>query len=168
MNYFSLDNVLYDLEGFMKEHCSDFINYQHLIYKTFIKEAYKIYLDNRTIDKGMELIELCKSKDMDYRILTSMPSLDNLIKYNWYKTNSDGENVSYSLKGILEKYDIIRINKLKFCIIHGIPIENVIIVNNKKDKLNYVRNINDLLYDSDQTIIDKWNRLGGTSVLFQD
>lgn len=167
MNYFSLDNVLYSLKEFMCDNCDNISDYPYLFYRTLIKEADRIYLDDRVIDKGMELIKLCKNKGMDYRILTSMPSLDELIKYNWYKTNIDGENVSNSLSYVLEKYDTIKINKLKFCVMQNIPIENVIIVNNKKDKLNYVRNINDLLYDTDQCIVDKWNKFNGTGVLFQ-
>lgn len=90
----------------------------------------------------------------DVRILSALPSLKDFYDYGT-------KNNYYN---IFDIYNNLRHNKLKFCISNGIPIENVIILTSRRDKVLYAKN--SLLVDDYLSNIKDFVSNGGVGLHF--
>ena len=145
--YIDSDGVLADFEGWIRKYDPELL---HPVYKTAIKHMSEAFRVSEVIDRG--LIEFIKN-NKDAYVLTAVPSIEHIEPYN---------DTDYSSEAI---QNIFIHNKRIWFESVGIPLEQVIIVTRRSDKVKY-SNSEALLIDNYEKNCKEWRESGGTAVLF--
>lgn len=143
--YIDSDGVLADFEGWVRKYDPELL---HPVYKTAIKHILEAFKKSEVIDKG--LIEFIKN-NKDAYVLTAVPSIEHIDSYN------DTDYSSEALQNIFIH------NKKSWFESVGIPLEQVIIVTHREDKVKY-SNPGTLLIDDYEKNCEEWRKHGGTAV----
>lgn len=139
MRYIDLDGVLADLDSWLLEknpgalHCKE-------VYKTIVDNYKTCFLESKPIEENFSLLE------GDYRILTSLPRMSEIIRLAGIENFDSIYRTLYS-------------NKLKWCLKHNIPLSRVIICLNSEDKLRFCSK-DDELFDDYYKTVQEWNKIG--------
>ena len=145
--YIDSDGVLADFEGWIRKYDPELL---HPVYKTAIKHMSEAFRVSEVIDRG--LIEFIKN-NKDAYVLTAVPSIEHIESFN---------DTDYSSEAI---QNIFINNKKVWFESVGIPLEQVIIVTHREDKVKY-SNPKSLLIDNYEKNCKEWRERGGTTVLF--
>lgn len=146
MIYIDLDGVLADLEASMFRHSRTCIYDDVEFLQICKRECRSVFLDSPFIEKNRWRLT------GNYRILTTLPGLDRYLEINGYS------------KETLESYEILRKNKLTWCKKHNIPVDRVIVLTHRNQKIEYCRK-GDILYDDYEKNIADWEAAGGWGIL---
>ena len=151
MTYIDLDGVLANLSDYVLDKDSDAFE-SDSNFNIFAFDDYQdLFLHSKTIESNFVMLQ------SDYRVLTALPSIEAFIKFNKDRA---------SLSEILRRYQILRTNKVTWCKNHNIPVERLIIVNNRHEKLLYCTE-NDVLFDDYKPTVDEWISKGGVAILIK-
>ena len=155
MIYIDLDGVLADLNKWILSIDKNAITDTKAFNLLALNHYERLFMESEPIEENFKLIP----KDDEYRILTALPHPQNFFKY--------GLQEGLFLLEIAGRYATLHTNKITWCVNHGIPASNVIIVPIRRLKQNYCRNNTDILYDDSTKTIKERIEKGGDGRLVE-
>lgn len=150
MKYIDLDGVLADLKGWLLEIDPQALEVEENFFRIALEKYDRIFLESEPIRENFRLVE------GEYRILTALPHPQNYFKH--------GIKLGLKVEEIARRHSVLFRNKLLWCVEHGIPAQNVIIVEARKLKQAFARPA-DTLYDDSEKTIQEWNAVGALGIL---
>ena len=143
MIYVDMDDVLADFYEYVKSKDPNVLKNDSFC--RIVVENYKeCFLVSNVIEENLKLLK------GEYRLLSSLPSISEMLKYT---TPDKIDEIAYTL----------RENKLKFAERIGVKRENVIILNSSKEKKLFAKD--NILYDDYEKNINEWIANGGIGYL---
>ena len=154
MIYIDSDGVLSDFDSWLVQNQCANHNDSAEVYKTIIEHQDGAFIESKPIKENNWIRR--KMRREDFRILTSLPDKVEFRKF----FNSD--------IAFLACIDKLKENKYLWFEKIGVPREKVIITGTRKEKFNYCKGPNDVLYDDFPSTIKQWKALGGRGILVRN
>ena len=143
MIYVDMDDVLADFYGYVKSKDPNVLKNDSFC-RVVVENYKECFLVSNVIEENLKLLK------GEYRLLSSLPSISEMLKYT---TPDKIDEIAYTL----------RENKLKFAERIGVKGENVIILNSSKEKKLFAKG--NILYDDYEKNINEWIANGGIGYL---
>lgn len=154
MIYIDSDGVLSDFDQWLVDkNCKNY-NDSIEVYKTTIKFQDEAFLASKPIKENNWVRNIMKTSD--FRILTSLPNKDDFRQL--FDSDEDFEKCFNKLKE----------NKYKWFENIGVSRDKVIIVESRREKFEYCKSRDDILYDDFPDTVKTWKDYGGRAYLVKN
>lgn len=142
MIYIDVDNVIADFEGWLQLKNKNIITDKSLFSSIINTHYNECFRDSKLMSNSSTFLAIYKN-NKDVKFLSSICS---------------------SYFNSLEKIEIAKYNKIEWLLKLGIHRDDIILVDNILDKLDYCE-FSYTLFDDNKNIVDLWIRAGGVGIL---
>ncbi len=154
MVYIDSDGVLSDFDQWIRDKTHKNSNSSEDVLRTLIKYQDEAFLASKPIKKNNWLRKMMKTSD--FRVLTALPYGD------------DFRALFNSESAYIDCLDKLKENKYRWFENIGVPRDKVIITSTRREKFNYCKSKDDILYDDFPDTVRTWRDYGGRAYLVKN